>query len=87
MSLVSKATIVALAGVLGGGAADYTSTDAFVTRRDRALGIRSLDDSRLRVLSIGVPIVGYDYANVPPAEGPAVRHIVENVTLVVIDCA
>lgn len=57
----------------------YTSTWAFVTRHDRALRLASLDDPRLRQLSIGVPLVGDDYASVPPVAGLAARHIVTNV--------
>ena len=57
----------------------YRSSYAFVSRRDRALGIRSLDDSALRHLKIGVQLVGDDYANAPPAHALAKRGIVENV--------
>jgi mxaJ protein len=57
----------------------YRSAYAFVSRRDRALGIRSLDDSALRHLTIGVQLVGDDYANAPPAHALAKRGIVENV--------
>lgn len=57
----------------------YRSAYAFVSRRDRALGVRSLDDSALRHLKIGVQLVGDDYANAPPAHALAKRGIVENV--------
>jgi mxaJ protein len=57
----------------------YRSAYVFVSRRDRALGIRSLDDSALRHLKIGVQLVGDDYANAPPAHALANRGIVENV--------
>lgn len=57
----------------------YRSSYAFVSRRDRALGVRSLDDAALRHLKIGVQLVGDDYANAPPAHALAKRGIVENV--------
>ena len=57
----------------------YRSSYAFVSRHDRALGIRSLDDSALRHLRIGVQLVGDDYANAPPAHALAKRGIIENV--------
>ena len=57
----------------------YRSSYVFVSRRDRALGIRSLDDAALRHLTVGVQLVGDDYANAPPAHALASRGIVENV--------
>jgi mxaJ protein len=57
----------------------YRSSYVFVSRRDRALGLRSLDDSALRHLTIGVQLVGDDYANAPPAHALARRGIVDNV--------
>ena len=57
----------------------YRSTYAFVWRADRALGIRSFDDPRLRTLRVGVPVVGDDYAATPPAEALLRRGIVRNV--------
>ena len=57
----------------------YTSTYVFLSRRDRGLDIRSLDDPRLRRLRIGIHFVGDDYANPPPAHALARRHIVDNV--------
>jgi mxaJ protein len=46
----------------------YRSSYVFVTRRDRHLPIRSLDDTvLLRHLRIGVPMVGDDYTPTPPA--------------------
>jgi mxaJ protein len=36
----------------------YRSTWVFVTRADRKLDIRDFDDPRLKILSIGVPVVG-----------------------------
>lgn len=51
----------------------YRSTYVFVTRRDRGLHIRSLDDPQLRHLRIGV------FANVPPAHALAVRDLQDNI--------
>ena len=48
----------------------YRSGYVFVTRRDRHLRIRSLDDPRLRRLSIGLHVIGDDYASVPLSERP-----------------
>jgi quinoprotein dehydrogenase-associated probable ABC transporter substrate-binding protein len=57
----------------------YASDYVFVSRQDRHLDVRSFDDPRLRTLSIGVHVVGDDYANVPPADALAARHIIGNV--------
>ena len=57
----------------------YQSTYVFVSRRDRALGLRSLDDERLKHLRIGVQIIGDDFANSPPAHALSARNIVRNV--------
>ena len=57
----------------------YRSSYAFVTRRDRRLGVRSFDDARLRHLRIGVQITGDDYNNPPAAQALASRHIIDNV--------
>jgi mxaJ protein len=57
----------------------YRSTYVFVWRRERALGIRSLDDPRLRALTVGVQLVGDDGINTPPAHALARRGIVSNV--------
>jgi quinoprotein dehydrogenase-associated probable ABC transporter substrate-binding protein len=57
----------------------YRSAYALVTRRDRRLRLTSLDDPRLRMLRIGVHVVGDDYASVPPAQALANRKIVDNV--------
>jgi mxaJ protein len=57
----------------------YRSTYVFVTRaRDRLDGL-TLDDARLRTLSIGVQMVGNDATNTPPAHAVASRGIVDNV--------
>jgi mxaJ protein len=57
----------------------YTSTYVFVTRKERALDFRNLDDPRLRTLRIGVQVIGDDYANTPPAHALGTRGIVTNV--------
>jgi mxaJ protein len=57
----------------------YRSSYVFVTRRARGLDISSFDDPRLRQLRIGVPLVGDDGANVPPAHALARRGVVRNV--------
>jgi mxaJ protein len=56
----------------------YRASYVFVARRgDRP--VRSLDDPRLRRLRVGVPVVGDDGANPPPAHALARRGIVDNV--------
>jgi quinoprotein dehydrogenase-associated probable ABC transporter substrate-binding protein len=57
----------------------YRSTYLAVTRKDRDLDIRSLDDDRLRKLKIGVQIVGDDGVNTPPAHALGARDLAENV--------
>jgi mxaJ protein len=57
----------------------YRSAYAFVSRRDRYLRIRSLDDERLKRLTIGIQITGDDYNNPPAAQALAKRHLVDNV--------
>lgn len=57
----------------------YRSTYVFVSRRDRALPIRTFDDEALRSLRVGVHVIGDDYANPPPAHALASRGIVTNV--------
>jgi mxaJ protein len=57
----------------------YVSTYVFLSRRDRGLTIRSLDDTTLRRLRIGVHFIGDDYTNPPPAHALGRRHIVRNV--------
>lgn len=56
----------------------YRSTYVFVARRDRHLHIDSFDDARLKRLRIGVPMVGDDGANAPPAHALARRGMVRN---------
>jgi quinoprotein dehydrogenase-associated probable ABC transporter substrate-binding protein len=53
----------------------YRSTYVFVSRRNRGLDIRSFDDPRLRRLTIGIQLIGDDYANPPAAEALATRHL------------
>jgi mxaJ protein len=57
----------------------YRSGYVFVTRRDRRLNVRSLDDPRLHKLKIGVQMIGDDYASSPPAHALANRGITRNV--------
>jgi quinoprotein dehydrogenase-associated probable ABC transporter substrate-binding protein len=56
----------------------YRSTYVFVYRKDRNLQIRSLNDTALRKLKIGVQLVGDDYANTPPVHALSRRGIVGN---------
>lgn len=57
----------------------YRSTYVFVSRKDRALKIDSLDDARLHDLKIGVQMVGDDFSNSPPAHALSSRGMVTNV--------
>jgi mxaJ protein len=57
----------------------YRSTYVFVSRRDQALALTSLDDPRLRNLKIGVHLMGDDGANAPPAHALSRRGIITNV--------
>jgi mxaJ protein len=57
----------------------YRSTYVFVTRADANLAGLTLDDPRLRSLSIGVQMVGSDANNTPPAHAIAARGILDNV--------
>jgi len=54
----------------------YRSTYYFVFRADRGLHLRSLDDTILKRLKIGVNMIGYDYTNTPPAHALGSRGIV-----------
>jgi quinoprotein dehydrogenase-associated probable ABC transporter substrate-binding protein len=56
----------------------YRSSYVFVSRKDRHLTVRSLDDPVLRKLRIGVQLVGDDYANTPPVHALSRRGIVKN---------
>src|SRR4051794_33932587 len=57
----------------------YRSTYVFVTRRDRGLAVRSLDDPALKRLRVGVQIIGDDGTNTPPAHALARRGVIDNV--------
>ncbi len=57
----------------------YSSSYVFVTRRDRGLRVSSFDDPRLRRMTIGIHVVGDDYANVPPGDALVARGITANV--------
>lgn len=57
----------------------YRSTYVFVSREDRNIDIRSFDDPRLKVLDIGVHLIGDDYANPPPLHALGQRQIIHNV--------
>jgi mxaJ protein len=57
----------------------YRSTYMFVTRASSNLKGLTLDDPRLKTLSIGVQMVGNDATNTPPAHALARRGIVGNV--------
>lgn len=54
----------------------YRSTYYLVFRPDRGHDVRSLDDTLLKHLRIGVNMIGYDYTNTPPAHALSVRGIV-----------
>jgi len=57
----------------------YRSTYVFLTRKDRPLGGLTLDDPRLKSLSIGVQMVGDDAMNTPPAHAMASRGLIDNI--------
>ena len=57
----------------------YRSSYVFVSRRERHLGLSSLDDPRLRGLRIGVQMIGDDFNNTPPAHALSNRGLVRNV--------
>jgi quinoprotein dehydrogenase-associated probable ABC transporter substrate-binding protein len=54
----------------------FRSTYYFVYRADRGLQVRSLDDTILKHLRIGVNMIGYDYTNTPPAHALGSRGVV-----------
>jgi len=66
-------------GMLGTTDPYYRSSYVFVSRADRNLDVRSLDDSRLKQWTIGVQLVGDDGANTPPAHALTRRGIARNV--------
>lgn len=57
----------------------YRSTYVFVTRADRNLKGLTLDDPRLKKLTIGIQMVGDDAMNTPPAHALAARGMTKNV--------
>ena len=57
----------------------YRSTYVFVSRADENLKGLTLDDPRLRSVTVGVQMVGDDASNTPPAHALSRRGIVENV--------
>lgn len=57
----------------------YRSTYVFVSRKDKGLALRTLDDPALKSLKIGVHLLGDDYTNPPPVHELGKRHIVDNV--------
>ena len=57
----------------------YRSTYVAVSRRAAALSFGSYDEPSLRKLRIGLPAVGADGANTPPADALARRGIADNV--------
>jgi len=57
----------------------YRSSYVFITRRDAGISPRSLDDSVLRRVSVGVQVIGDDYTDAPPAHAMTRRGIVQNV--------
>jgi mxaJ protein len=56
----------------------YRSSYVFVSRPDRKIRVRSLDDQALRSLKIGVQLIGDDGFNTPPAHALAARNMVNN---------
>jgi mxaJ protein len=57
----------------------YRSAYCLVTRKDRKLGLKSLDDPALKTLKVGVTMLGADGCNTPPAHALAARGIIDNV--------
>ena len=57
----------------------YRSTYVFVYPKSRKLGIRTLDDPRLKKLKIGVHLLGDDYTNPPPVHELSKRGVIDNV--------
>jgi quinoprotein dehydrogenase-associated probable ABC transporter substrate-binding protein len=56
----------------------YRTGYVIVTRRDRGLDIRSLDDPRLKTLKIGVHVYANDAENSPPAMALSAHGVVGN---------
>jgi mxaJ protein len=57
----------------------YRSTYVFVSQTDRKLQLSSIEDPRLKRLTIGVHLIGDDGNNTPPAHALGDQGIVENV--------
>jgi quinoprotein dehydrogenase-associated probable ABC transporter substrate-binding protein len=57
----------------------YRSTYVFVARKDRDPRVRSFDDPALKLLRIGVQVIGDDGTNTPPAHALAARGLVGNI--------
>jgi mxaJ protein len=57
----------------------YRSTYVFVTRSNKPLQGLTLDDGRLKSLSIGVQMIGDNAMNTPPAHVLALRGLIDNV--------
>ncbi len=57
----------------------YRSTYVFVTRASEPLQGLTLDDPRLKSLSVGVQMIGNDAMNTPPAHAIARRGVIQNV--------
>jgi len=54
----------------------YRSTYYIVTRTDKHLDIKTLDDPRLKTLRVGVNLLGEDYTNTPPAHALSAHGVV-----------
>lgn len=57
----------------------YRSTYVFVSRANSRLDDLTLDDPRLKTVSLGVQMIGNDAMNTPPAHALARRGVVQNV--------
>ena len=57
----------------------YHSSYVFVSRRDRHLNVKSMDDPRLHQLRIGVHVTGDEEDNLPPVNALIRRGIVRNI--------
>jgi mxaJ protein len=58
----------------------YRSSYVFVTRRDRGIHIRTLEDPRLAGLRIGLASIGADTSSAPAARILAAQGVLHNVT-------
>jgi quinoprotein dehydrogenase-associated probable ABC transporter substrate-binding protein len=57
----------------------YRSTYVFVSQRDRNLQLSSIEDPRLKQLTVGVHLIGDDGNNPPPAHALGDQGLVDNV--------